>query len=42
MNALKNTVYLPIFAWSTKELVPFDTVNSAVYHVLAKGHFKTQ
>ena len=33
---------LPIFAWATKELVPFATVNSAVYHALVKDLFKTQ
>lgn len=41
MNAFKNTVHLPSFVWLTKKLVPFATVNSAVYHVLVKDFFKT-
>ena len=41
MNALKGNVNLPIFAWHVKELVPFATVNRAVYHVLVTDLFKT-
>ena len=40
MNALKHCP-LAYFSWSTKELVPLATVNSAVYHVLVKDLFKT-
>ena len=41
MDALENAVYLPIFAWPAKELVPFATVNGAVCHMLVTDLFKT-